>query len=935
MKKSILLLAMLAFLFSGKLEAQMNLNADIPVDRSVRIGQLENGMKYYIRKNERPEKRIEMRLAVNVGSMQEDDHQQGLAHFTEHMAFNGTRDFPKNKLVSYLQSIGMRFGADLNAYTGFDETVYMLTVPSDNPDIIENGYRVLLNWAAYMTLDGKEIDAERGIILEEWRMGLGADDRMRKKWFPVLFNNSRYADRLPIGLPEIIKNCKHDAIRTFYADWYRPDLQAIVVVGDIDVDKTEAKIKEIFSPIAKRDNPRKKVIYDIPGNVEPLVSVVTDKEATSNMILFLTKHPATVSKTIADFREDLKAELFNSMLNARFSEIQQKPDCPFVMASAGYEGFIARSMEAYMAYAVPKENQVEKALETLIRENQRVLQHGFLETELERAKEEMLSRYEKNSNEVEKNESANFAAEYVQNYLTGNAIPGAKNEFNFAKRLLDEIKIDEVNALAKKWITAENQVVIVTGPEKEGVKIPSEKEVRSILGNKDLHKVEAYVDNFKPEPLITKELSAGNKVAKRTENAEFGITEITLTNGIKVFLKPTDYKNDEILMYAHSRGGASLTKAEDYPSVLLATTIIDRAGLGEFDNVELSKKLKGKNISVTPFIDQVKEGFVGNSTVKDFETLLQLTYLYFDAPRKDANAFESVVSEMTNQLKLLGNNPMYAMIDTLLKTSTQNDPRQVAIPNEEFIKRANLDVVWEVYNERFGNPADFTFFFVGSFSVDELMPKIELYLGNLPDTKKKEDFKDVYNKFPATKKDIEVRKGTEEKSMVGILFSREFDWSPETNMHLIMYEQALSIRLIEVIREKMSGVYAPQTQMTISKYPTSSYTMMVLFGCSPKMTNKLTKAVLKAMDEFNKKGIDEVTLNKVKEQMLRKRETDVKTNRFWLNRISESNFNGDPLSVNEFEAKVKAVTSKEIQATTQKYINKDHHVRAVLYPEKK
>lgn len=935
MKKSILLLAVIAFLFSGKIDAQMNLNADIPVDRSVRIGKLDNGLTYYIKKNERPEKRIEMRLAVNVGSMQEDDHQQGLAHFNEHMAFNGTRDFPKNKLVSYLQSIGMRFGADLNAYTSFDETVYMLTVPSDKPEIVENGYKVLLNWAAYMTLDGKEIEAERGIIMEEWRMGLGADDRMRKKWFPVLFNNSRYANRLPIGLTEVIQHCKHDALRTFYADWYRPDLQAIIVVGDVDLDQTEAKIKENFAPIPKRENPREKVVYDIPGNIEPLVSVTTDKEATSNMVIYLTKHKATISKTIADYKDDLEAALFNLMLNSRFNEIQQKADCPFVMASTGYDGFFARTMEAYMSYAVAKESQIEKAFETLIRENQRVLQYGFLETEFDRAKEELLSSFEKRANEVDKNESASFAAEYVQHYLTEEPIPGAKNEFNFAKRLLDDIKLEEVNALAKKWITPENQVVIVTGPEKEGVKIPNEKEIRDILNNKELHKVAPYVDNFKPEPLITKELVAGKKSVKGAENTELGVTEYTLSNGIKVVLKPTEFKNDEILMYAHSRGGVSLTNAEDYPSVLLATTIVDRAGLGEFDNVELSKKLKGKNISITPFIDQVKEGFVGNSTVKDIETLLQLTYLYFEAPRRDETAFESVVSEMTNQLKLLGNNPMYAMIDTLMKTSTQNDPRQVAIPNEAFISRANFDKVWEIYNERFDNAGDFTFFFVGSFSNDEIIPMIELYLGNLPNTNKKENFKDVFNKFPKTKKDIEVRKGTEDKSMVGIIFSEEYEWKPETNLYLTMYEQALSIKLIEVIREKMSGVYSPQTQMSFSKYPTSSYTLMVLFGCSPKKTNKLTKAVLKIMNEINKKGIDEETLDKVKEQMLRKRETDISTNRFWLSKISESEFNGDPLSVNEFEAKVKAVTSKQIQTTAQKLIKTDHSVRAVLYPEKK
>ncbi len=935
MKKSMLLFGLIAFLFSGIATAQkMNLNAEIPIDKNVRIGKLPNGLTYYIRKNGKPEKRVEMRLAVNAGSMQENEDQQGLAHFTEHMAFNGSKDFPKNQLVSYLQSIGMRFGGDLNAYTGFDETVYSLNIPSDNQEFVDKGYQVLLNWAAFLTMDSKEIDSERGIILEEWRMGLGADDRMRKKWFPTAFYQSRYADRLPIGLPELLKTFKHETIRNFYRDWYRPDLQSIIVVGDIELDKAEAKIKELFGALPKRENPREKILYNVAGNKEPLIAVVTDKEATNNMIIYFIKHKAKEKKTIADYREYLMASIYSSMFNARLSEIQQKSDCPFVAASVGYEGFLARTLEAYLSYAIAKENQLDKALETIIRENERVKQFGFLQTEFDRAKEEMLSNYEKNANEVDKNESANFADEYVQHFLNNEPIPGAKNEFNFVKKLLDDISLEEINGLAKKWITPENQVVIVNGPDKAGIKIPNEKEVSAILNNAQLKVVQPYVDNFKPEPLVTKELTPAT-VTKRTENKELGITEIILSNGVRVVLKPTEFKNDEILMYAHSKGGYSLTKAEDFPSAMFATTIVDRAGLGQFDNAELSKKLKGKNISISPFIDQVKEGFMGNTTVKDFETLLQLTFLYFDAPRKDKDAFESVVSEMTNQLKLLGNNPMYAMIDTLMKTSTQNDPRQVAIPDEAFISRANMEKVWEIYTDRFKNAGDFTFFFVGSFKVDEILPMIEKYIGNLPNTKREETFKDVFNKFPATTKNVEVRKGTEDKSMVGMIFSREFEWNQETNLQLVMFEQALSIKLIEVIREKMSGVYSPQTQMQIEKYPTTNYTLMVLFGCSPKNADKLTKAVMKIIADFQKKGVDEVTLNKVKEQTLRKRETDVKTNRFWLNKISDSDFNGDPLNVSDFEARVKAVTSKDIQTVVQKYISKDHYVRAVLYPEKK
>ena len=933
MRKTTILGFLFLFLISGAMAQKMNLNADIPVDRAVKIGKLENGLTYYIRKNEKPENRVEMRLAVDVGSMQEDEDQQGLAHFTEHMAFNGSKDFPKNELVSYLQSIGMRFGGDLNAYTSFDETVYMLTVPTDKPEYVETGLKVLQNWAAYLTLEGKEIDGERGIILEEWRMGLGADDRMRKEWFPVLFNESRYAKRLPIGLPEILRTFKHETIRRFYRDWYRPDLQAVVVVGDIDVNEIEKQIKTIFGEIPARENVREKILYEVAGNKEPLIAVATDKEATSNMIIFAVKHKATASVTIADFKEDIMAELFSSMFNSRLSEYKQDPNCPFIQASTGYGPFLARTMEAYMSFAVPKENNIEKSLEIMLIENNRVLQHGFLETEFDRAKEELLSDYERRANEVDKSESANFANEYVQHFLISKPIPGAKNEFNFVKRLLDDIELDEVNALAEKWITKENQVIIVTGPEKDGVKIPTVAEIKDILKTQENKKQDAYVDNFKPEPLIDHELKGGKLV--NLEKKNHNITELTLSNGVKIVLKPTEFQNDEILMYAHSPGGYSLVPAFDFPSAMLATTVIDRAGIGEFDNVELSKKLKGKNISIVPFIGQIEQGFSGSSSVKDFETLLQLTYLYFEAPRKDEKAFESVVSDMVNQLKLISNNPMVAMIDTLYKLSTQNDPRVVAIPDEAFINRANLDKIWEIYNDRFSSANDFTFFFVGNFDVEEITPMLELYLGSLPNNNREETFQDVFNKFPSEKKDVLVRKGIDDKGMVGIIFSKEYVWDAKTNLHLQMFEEALSIKLIEVIREKMSGVYSPQTQMELSKYPSTNYTMMVLFGCSPKNANKLTKAVIKEITKIQKKGVDEVTLNKVKEQIIREREKNMDKNRFWLNRMSDSYFKGDDLNIDNFEDRIKAVSSDDIKKVASELIDVKHYVRTVLNPEKK
>lgn len=935
MRTSKLILLWVALLFSGAAFGQLDLNAPMPVDKSVRVGKLDNGLTYYIRKNAMPEKRIELRLAVNAGSMQETDAQVGLAHFTEHMCFNGTKNFPKNELVSYLQSIGVRFGADINAYTGFDETVYMLQIPSDKTDIVEKGYQVISDWAHAVTMESKQIDDERGVITEEYRMGLGADDRMRKKWFPVAFYNSLYANRLPIGTLQNIQNFKHELIRNFYATWYRPNLQAVIVVGDVDLDSAEAKIKQYFSELKNPAQPQEKKLYDVAENKDPLVSIVTDKEATGNMLLFFTKHKVIPNKTIGDYRQRLINDLYNTMMSSRLRELQQDPGCPFIGADASYGGFLARTMEAYMCYAAPKENQIDEAFRVLIRENERVKQFGFLATELDRAKEDLLSKLESASKEIEKNESANFCSEYVQNFLIGDPIPSAKTQYNYAKKLMEDIKLEEVNVLAKKWLTDENQVVVITAPDKQGVKIPTEKEVVDILKDPKLRQVTAYVDNFKPEPLLSKEL-APKKIVSKTENKELGTTELTLANGVKVVLKPTDFKNDEILMYAQSQGGLSLTAAEDYPSGLFATTIIDRSGIGTFDNSQLEKKIKGKKVSISPFIDRTSEGFNGSSTPKDLDYLFQLTYLYFDAPRKDQKAFESVVSEMKNQMKLLGNNPMFAFYDTLLKTATQNDPRQVAIPDEAFINKVNFEKAWSIYTDRFNNAGDFTFFFVGAFTIDEMTPFIEKYLANLPNTNRKETFKDVFKKFPPSTVDFTIKKGIDDKGMLGIMFNEDYPWNDQNNLHLSMIKEIVSIKAIEIIREKMSGVYSPQIQLQLEKYPTSSYTLMAMFSCDPKMEKKITKALMDIIGNIQKNGPTLEDLNKVKEQMLRQRETDRKTNEFWLQKLAQLSFNSDPVTnVTNFDQRVKDVTVDDLKKAALQFIKKDHFVRVTLIPEGK
>ncbi len=916
-------------------QTKIDIKGAFPVDPNVKVGKLDNGLVYYIRKNSKPEKRIEMRLVVNTGSILESDAQLGLAHFTEHMCFNGTKNFPKNELINYLQAIGIKFGADINAGTGFDETVYMLQIPSDKPELVEKGYQVIEDWAHNVTFDSKEIDKERGVIIEEWRLGLGADDRMMKKFLPVAFKGSKYAERLPIGKKEIIESFKHDTLRKFYQDWYRADLQAVIIVGDIDIVEAEKKIIEHFSKIPKPENARPREEFNLPNNVEPLISIVTDKEATGTEIQLFYKHPKKVLKVIEDYKDILKQRLFSEMLNQRFAEISRKADAPYIYAYAYYGNFLARNLDAFVLGAAIKENMIQKGFEALIAENERVKRFGFVQTELDRIKDDILIDYERKAKEIDKTESEKFTSEYENNYLKGEPIPGLKNELKYAKKFMPEITLEEINKLAKEWVTDENLVVIITAPEKANITIPTDKDILSLLSNVKNANITAWVDNFKPEPLVTDNL-VGMGVSKRVDNKEFGFTEITLQNNVQIIIKPTDFKNDEILLSAYSPGGHSLYADSLVMSALFADAIIDESGAGNFDQSELLKKLKGKIVSLSPYISDLKEGFNGSCSPKDFETMLQLTYLYFKYPRKDTSAFNGLISKTVNQFKFVGANPIYAFIDTLIKTSVQNDPRVMVLPKENDLNKINLEQAMKIYKDRFSDCSDFKFFIVGNVNVDSITPLLQKYIGSLPFAKRNETWKNVEHGFPSTTKNIEVKKGTEPKSMVGIILSEPLSWTFEDKIAFRMLEEVINIKLVEVIREEMSGVYSPQTQGSFEKYPDPRYTLMIMFGCSPKNTEKLSKAVFKIIEKIQKKGPTAVDLVKVKELLVREREIDSKTNKFWLNKIESVYYNGENFdNINNYNDLVNAININTLKIAAQKLFKLDHYVKVVLKPEDK
>ena len=921
-----------AFLFGQK--SQLDLTVPIAVDPNVKIGKLDNGLTYYIRYNKKPEKRVELRLAVNAGSILENDDQQGLAHFMEHMNFNGTKTFPHNELIDFLQKTGVKFGADINAYTSFDETVYMLQLPTDDSVLMNKGYQVLEDWTHNSLLDDKEIDKERGVITEEWRLGLGAQDRMMKKFFPIIFKNSRYATRIPIGKVDIIQNFKHELVRDFYHDWYRPDLISVIVVGDIDPAKTEEQIKAHFSGIKNPSQERERKTYDLPDNKEPLIAITTDKEATENIVLMFYKHPLKKEATLGDFREKLMAELFTDMLNNRLNEISQKPESPFVFAGTGYGRFLARTKDSYIVSSMAKENQIDKSLELLLAENERVKRFGFTQTEFDRQKEEMLSKYEKESKEFDKTESMNLTNEYVDNFLNSDPIPGAQKAFRYVKNLLPDIQLSEINALAKQYVTDDNMALVVMAPEKEGVIVPTEPEILKIIANSRTADLQPYVDKFREEPLVKTELK-GSKVVNKKENAELGFTELKLANGVTVILKPTTFKNDEIRLSAYSPGGLSLFPDRLFMSGNYASQVIDMSGAGDFDNVELEKKLKGKNLEIHPYIDDIREGFRGNSTPKDFETLLQLVYLYFKGPRKDTTAFKAFMSQMENQMKFMKSSPMMSFYDTLFKSVYPGYKRMVIFPSPEQLKEVDLNMLYKIYVERFANAREFKFFLVGNFSVDSITPMLEKYLGSLPSINRPENYLDVSPHFPDKTVDRTFHKGTDPQGMVGIVMSNKFDWDQKNILELNMLKEIVSIKLIEVIREKMSGVYSPMVAVNIEHYPKSKFQYMIMFGCSPKKASKLTSAVFGEIKKIRNNGPTEVDLNKAKETMIRTRETDLQKNEFWVSKLESVYYdNTDPSMVLNFKDRVNAVTVDDLKKAANAYFDPSHYVRIVLKPEK-
>ncbi len=905
----------------------------LPFDEKIRIGKLDNGLTYYIRYNKKPENRAEMRLVVNAGSILEDENQRGLAHFTEHMCFNGTKHFEKNELVNCLESMGIQFGPEINAFTSFDETVYMLTVPTDSAEIMNKAYLVMEDWAHNVSFDSSEIDKERGVIIEEWRIGRGPWQRMLDKYLPVLFQNSRYAERLPIGKKEIVENAEYETLRKFYRDWYRPDLMAFIVVGDIDVDETEQKIKEHFNNLENPVNERQRLSYEVPDHKETLVSVTTDKEAPITVVTVINLADVDRFETYGDYRRMLIYNLFTGMLNQRLQELMEKPEPPFINAQVYYGGLWARTKYGYQAFAVVAENGINMGLQALLEENLRVKKYGFTEGELQRYKLNMVRFYEQAYSERDKTESESYASEYMRNFLEDEPVPGIEFEYEFALRTLPGITLDEVNAVAEKLITSSNRVIVINAPEKENIAIPSESELLALAESVEQSDISPYEDKQLATKLM-ESLPTRGAIVERKEIEDIGVTELTLSNRIKVILKPTDFKNDEILMSAFSAGGHSLCADEDHQSAINAVNIVEESGVNDFSSTDLSKILAGKTVSVNPYIDYFFEGFSGSSSPKDLASLFELTYLYFTDPREDTASFRSFINKQKGLYKNLLSDPVQYYYDQYRKIKANNHPRAPRLPTEEDLNSIRFNKALDIYKNRFADASDFTFLFVGAFNVDTIIPLIETYLGSLPDINRKESWKDLNIRPPEGKVEEVVKKGMDPKSFVAIYFDKKAQWNEKDEYLLSVVAQILNRKYIEILREEMSGVYGIRTSAGISKVPYGHAYMQIVFPCSPANIDSLTHTALAEIIKIRDKGVSDEDINKAKEIQRREIEKDLKINSFWLSNLQSHYQSGTSLQVfTDFNKLIECITSDELKRVAEKYITPDEYIRVVLVPE--
>ena len=912
--------------FASSLQAQQ-----LPLDPAVRTGKLANGFSYFIRHNDEPQKRVTIYLVNKVGSILEDEDQRGLAHFMEHMSFNGTKNFPHNELINYLQKSGIRFGADINAYTSFDETVYQLPLPTDKPELLEKGLLIMHDWAQFATLDATEIEKERGVVLEEKRLGKGVRDRLQQQYYPLITNHSRYAERLPIGIDSVLLHFKPESIRRFYKDWYRPNLQALIVVGDISVDSMEQVIRKQFADLRNPKNEKARTRYTVPLTGKNQFISLTDKEITATQAQILIKYPEAPLQTASDYRAQILRSLFNQMLSERYAEIMRQADPAFVSGSASISPFMV-GLDAFNANVVAKPNALEAGLKAVWREVIRAARFGFTQSELDRAK----INYQTNIDALqkEKTNSSTYVQEYLDYFLKGTAAPGKAAEQALSKQQLPGISLAEVNALCAEYIQAKNRDILVMAPEKEKASLPDEKTVEQWLAEVAAENLTAYEDNMSDLPLLKEAPKAGHITAESHDKA-LGLISYTLSNGVKVVLKPTDFRNDEIVFSAYSAGGLSLVDDADFESGSVASSLIGNSGAGNYDDNQLGKFLTGKRLYVNTSIGNRSQSLNGYSSPADLEAALQLTYARLVEPRKDAAIFSGYQQRAHTSLLHRGDNPNAVFSDTIAAVTYNNNPRKTG-PSLAKLQQVELDKAYRIYQQRFADASGMTFIFTGNIDTAAIKPLLEKYIASLPASHQAEEARDLGIQPRAGQFEKTVYKGSEDKATVLLVYSGDFDFTPENRLRLDALKEALQIRLVERLREEESGVYAPAAQASVQKYPAGHFNLAIQFGCAPANVDKL---IASAKDEVNKlqtQGPKQENIDKWRAELRTASETDLRSNWFWLAYLNDQLQNKEPFdAILQQDKQRDAVSAADVQALAKQYLNGKNIAQFVLLPESK
>ena len=908
------------------------LDQPVPPNPAVRLGTLANGLRYFIRENQEPENRAELRLVVNAGSILEDEDQRGLAHFLEHMAFNGTENFEKQELIAYMESIGMRLGPGVNASTSFDETVYQLEVPTDDWDNMTTAFQILEDWAHSLTLDPEEIDMERGVVIEEWRLGQGATSRLRDLQFPVLFSGSQYATRLPIGTLESLETFEHDALVRFYRDWYRPDLMAVIAVGDFEADEIEDLVREHFDPLENPTPTRERIRYPIPPHSETLVSVETDPEMTVTSVRVYQKLPSEDDWTVGGYRRRIIEGLYTGMLNNRYGEITTQADPPFLRATSSY-GNLIRSMATYTLGAMVVEDGILPGLESLKTEAERVALFGFTASELERQKANLMRRMEESyANRVNRDSGA-IAREYTRAYLSGESIPGIEYEYVLHERFVPEISIDEVNRVGRDWAANGNRVVVVSAPERDGLSMPSESDLVAVLESASDSDLTPYVDEVINQPLMS-EIPDGSSIVS-TRVIEGDITEWELANGVRVALKPTLFDEEAIVFRGFSHGGSSLSSDEDYVPASTADRLVASSGLGDFRATDLEKVLAGRIANVRPFISIHEEGVTGNASAADLETMFQLIYLWFTAPRSDETVYELWRSQMRQALQNRDANPLTAFSDAFTRIITSDHPR-LRPPTLAILNETDLAASLDFYKDRFSDAGDYTFVFVGDIDLDAMRPLVERYLGALPSTGREETWRDIGLRPPQGVFEETVYRGIEPRSQTRLAFTGPFAYGEQSERSGIRgMALILETRLRDRLREELGGTYSINVGVNLAWQPTETYTVSISFGSAPDRVEELVGSVLDEIEVLQTAGPTPDEVASTQETMLRSFETAFQENRTVLGQLASDYQRGDVpgASIRTYPESVETMTPMSIQEDAHQYFNMENRIRVTLMPE--